>query len=102
MRRLLPALTVCLLLAGASASWHVPAQSASATPTAAAKPPTTPVLPSKPPAGSAADNEAAAKHAKRTACIKEARAKKLVGAQKTAYIKNCASPPPASPASAQP
>ena len=47
------------------------------------------------PAGGAsnADNEAAARHAKRTACINQARAKKLVGAQKTAYIKGCVGAP---------
>ena len=32
---------------------------------------------------------AAARHAKRTACQKEARTKKLVGAAKNAYIKDC-------------
>jgi hypothetical protein len=42
---------------------------------------------------SAADNEAAARHARRTACITQARAKKLVGAQKTAYIKGCIGTP---------
>ena len=47
------------------------------------------------PAGgaSSADNDAAARHAKRTACINQARAKKLVGAQKTAYIKGCIGAP---------
>jgi hypothetical protein len=94
MRGLLPAFTVCLLLAGACASWHAPAQSAPPTPAAPAKPPTT--------AGSNADNEAAARHAKRTACIKEARAKKLVGAQKTAYIKECSASPPTGANGAQP
>lgn len=34
-------------------------------------------------------SDAAEKHAKRTACLKEAKAKKLVGAQKTAYLKDC-------------
>jgi hypothetical protein len=33
--------------------------------------------------------DAAAKHAKRTACLKDAKAKKLVGAEKTAFLKNC-------------
>ncbi len=37
--------------------------------------------------------DAAAKHAKRTDCLKEARAKKLVGAAKTAYIKTCVASP---------
>ncbi len=34
-------------------------------------------------------SDAAEKHAKRTACLKEAKDKKLVGAQKTAYLKDC-------------
>jgi len=33
--------------------------------------------------------DAAERHAKRTACLKEAKAKKLIGAQKTAYLKDC-------------
>jgi len=33
--------------------------------------------------------EAAARHAKRTGCLKEAKTKKLVGSKKTAYIKDC-------------
>jgi len=43
-----------------------------------------PVPPSGTPSG-----DAAAKHAKRTACLKDAKAKKLVGAEKTAFLKNC-------------
>jgi hypothetical protein len=39
-------------------------------------------------------NEAAARHVRRTACLKEARAHKLVGAYKTAFIKNCIDAPP--------
>ena len=42
---------------------------------------------------SSADNDAAARHAKRTACIKEAKAKKLVGAQRAAFIKDCVAKP---------
>ena len=53
---------------------------------AATTPPSTP-------APTSADNEAAARHAKRTACINQARAKKLVGAKKTAYIKGCIGAP---------
>jgi hypothetical protein len=49
--------------------------------------------PTKTPTPSAAQaseyNEAAAKHAKRTACLSQARTKKLVGAQRTAYVKGC-------------
>ena len=35
---------------------------------------------------------AAARHAKRTECLKEARTKKLVGANKDAYVKDCVGP----------
>jgi hypothetical protein len=35
---------------------------------------------------------AAARHAKRTACLKEARAKKLVGAGRNSYVKTCVGP----------
>jgi hypothetical protein len=56
-------------------------------PPAAAKPPASAS------AASSADNEAAARHAKRTACINQARAKKLVGAQKSSYIKGCIGAP---------
>jgi hypothetical protein len=86
MRLLLAVMTACLLLSGISLSGGGSAQNAPAPAAAPPKPPA-------PAAATSADNEAAAKHAKRTACIKEARAKKLVGAQKTAYIKDCAATP---------
>jgi psiF repeat len=35
----------------------------------------------------------AAKHAKRTACLKDAKAKKLVGPEKTSFIKSCIAAP---------
>ncbi|HEY2463423.1 MAG TPA: PsiF family protein [Steroidobacteraceae bacterium] len=38
-------------------------------------------------------SDAAARHVKRTACLKEARAKKLIGAEKTAFLKNCIEAP---------
>jgi hypothetical protein len=41
----------------------------------------------------AASGDAAAKHAKRTACLKEARVKKLVSAAKTSFVKNCVAAP---------
>ena len=47
------------------------------------KPAAVPAVPS------ASDNDAAAKHAKRTRCLQQAKAKKLVGAQRTAYVKDC-------------
>jgi hypothetical protein len=43
---------------------------------------------SSPPA-SASAGDAAAKHAKRTTCLKESKARKLVGAEKTAFLKEC-------------
>jgi hypothetical protein len=87
MRVLLAAMTVCLLLfaAGSVEAAALSEPSASAAPAAPAAPAAA--------TGTSADNDAAAKHAKRTACLKEARAKKLVGAQKTAYIKDCAAVP---------
>jgi hypothetical protein len=46
------------------------------------------------PAGVPAAADAAAKHAKRTACLKETKARKLVGAEKTAFLKSCIDAPP--------
>ena len=37
--------------------------------------------------------DAAAKHAKRTACLKDAKAKKLVGAEKASFLKTCLAAP---------
>jgi hypothetical protein len=45
--------------------------------------------PAQPAATPAPDGDAAAKHARRTACLKEAKTKKLVGARKAAFIKDC-------------
>jgi hypothetical protein len=59
-----------------------PASPAAATPAAAAT--TTAAV---------TDSDAAAKHAKRTICLKNAKAKKLVGAQKTTFIKDCVAAP---------
>jgi hypothetical protein len=41
------------------------------------------------PASGPPPDDAAVKHAKRTACLKDAKAKKLVGAQKAAFLKHC-------------
>jgi hypothetical protein len=40
-----------------------------------------------------ASGDAAAKHAKRTACLKDAKTKKLVGADKTSFLKSCIAAP---------
>jgi hypothetical protein len=42
-----------------------------------------------PVSASGPDGDAAARHAKRTACLKEAKARKLIGAQKAAFLKEC-------------
>ena len=45
------------------------------------------------PAAAAPSSDAAAKHAKRTACLKSAKAKKLVGADKTSFLNACIAAP---------
>jgi hypothetical protein len=69
------------------------AGSGASEPPATAPPPTAAAPPAPAPGTGNADNEAAARPAKRTACINQARAKKLVGAKKTAYIKGCIGAP---------
>ncbi len=45
------------------------------------------------PAPNDAGSSDAARHAKRTACLKQAKAKKLVGEDRTAYVKTCLATP---------
>jgi hypothetical protein len=71
-----------MLPAAVLAATPAAAQPASAAPATAV--PATEIMT---PGGSAGD--AAARHAKRTGCIKEAKAKKLVGADKSSFIKDC-------------
>ena len=73
-------LSAVTAFAAPSASADTPA----ATPATAAAPGTPAAAP---------PSDAAAKHAKRTACLKNARAKKLVGADKTSFIKTCIAAP---------
>ncbi len=89
MRVLLPAVASLLALA-ALAGW---AEGAASTPASAPSGAAAPATPGGTNSGSSADNEAAAKHAKRTACINQARAKKLVGTQKSAFIRSCIAAP---------
>jgi len=86
--RSLPAVALLIALSALAGSW-------ASEPPAAAPPPTAAAQPAPAPAAGTGntDNEAAARHAKRTACINQARAKKLVGAQKTAFIKGCIGTP---------
>jgi hypothetical protein len=52
--------------------------------------PQTPASPTAPsPAAVQTANDDAAKHLKRTGCLKEAKTRKLIGADKTAFLKSC-------------
>lgn len=81
------AAAVCLSLSAAAGGFAAgpPAQPAD-VPGAAANP--APATHAAPPSG-----DAAAKHAKRTACLKDAKTKKLVGAEKTSFLKTCIAAP---------
>jgi hypothetical protein len=46
-----------------------------------------------PSAAAAASADAAAKHTKRTACLQNAKARKLLGAERTAFLKTCMAAP---------
>jgi hypothetical protein len=54
--------------------------------------PVTPQAATAPSPGPVA-GDAAAKHVKRTACLKEAKTKRLIGAEKTAFLKSCIEAP---------
>jgi len=91
------AVCLCLPVAGAFAAAPTALRTdvpGPAAPTAAAIPATSPPAAAKPaPAAAPPTGDAAAKHAKRTACLKDAKAKKLVGAEKTAFLRNCIATP---------
>ncbi len=92
MRSLPSAVLICLALAyvvggsllAAAASGASPARLPASAPPAAAQRPA-----ALPAAGTSIDNDAPARHARRTACLKDAKTKKLVGAQRSAYVKDC-------------
>ena len=64
------------------------------TQTSTPAPAATPLAATTPAAASAAPGASdAAKHAKRTACLKDAKTKKLVGAEKSAFMKDCIAAP---------
>jgi hypothetical protein len=73
---------LCLMPLAGGFSATPPSQRADAPAAAAPGSPTT-----------APSGDAAAKHAKRTACLKDAKAKKLVGPEKTSFLKNCIAAP---------
>jgi hypothetical protein len=85
MRLFLPAiaLSVCVSPFGPAAAG--PSGDVAKTPAPKAVP--APAVPPSAPPPDASD--AAARHAKRTACLKQAKAKKLVGAEKNSFIKDC-------------
>jgi len=91
-RTVAAAVCFCLPVAGALAAPPVLRADVpgAATPGAAAP---GAAAPTSPPAATPPPGDAAAKHAKRTACLKDAKAKKLVGADKTAFLRNCIAPP---------
>jgi len=97
--RSVPAVALLIACSALAVRWSWSASDPPATTPQAAMTPqpaaaTSPATAAAPAGGaSSADNDAAARHAKRTACINQARAKKLVGAQKTAYIKGCIGAP---------
>jgi len=93
-RTVAAAVCFCLPVAGALAAPPVlraDVPGAAATPGAAV--PGAAATPTSPPAATPPSGDAAAKHAKRTACLKDAKAKKLVGAEKTAFLRNCIATP---------
>jgi Ni/Co efflux regulator RcnB len=78
---------VCLVLLAAASSAAAPSAEAADAPAAVSKASTTT------PAATAVSDAAAKKHAKRTACLKDAKSKKLVGADKTSYLRGCIAAP---------
>jgi hypothetical protein len=88
---------LCVLPVAGGFAASMPAQNAdapaAATPATTAPNSTTPAAAKLSPAAMATADAAAKKHAKRTACLKDAKTKKLVGADKTSYLKNCIAAP---------
>jgi hypothetical protein len=69
--------------------WLIAAAAAPSAPAPATTPPPANKTATPPPAPNPVDNDAPARHARRTACLKDAKSKKLLGAQRTAYVKGC-------------
>ena len=88
------AAAVCLSLSAVAGS-HAdapPAQQSDAATTPTPRADATTPLPMRADTATPAtspSSDAAAKHVKRRACLKEARAKKLIGADKTSFLKAC-------------
>jgi surface antigen len=96
MRLAFTASALCLsilVFAAQQATSQAPAPSTAAPATAMPASTATPASTTAP-ASTAAAGDAAAKHAQRTACLKEAKTRKLLGAEKTAFLKDCIAAPP--------
>lgn len=90
MRTFLPAALACLALASVMGGWLIAATaggSPAKAPAPASPAPTAAPRPAAP--ASSIDNDAPARHARRTACLKDAKNKRLVGARRDAYVRNC-------------
>jgi hypothetical protein len=90
------AAAACLILAPVAWGFAaVPAAQLADVPMAVVPAAGVPAAAKPSPAAAAAPSsgDAAAKHAKRTACLKDAKAKKLVGADKTSFLKSCIAAP---------
>jgi hypothetical protein len=88
------ALCLCILVfAAQQATSQAPAPVSTPAPVSAPAAASTATAASTPAAASATVDPAA-KHAKRTACLKDTKARKLVGAEKTAFLKDCIGAPP--------
>jgi surface antigen len=102
MRLAFTASALCLsilVFAAQQATSQAPAPSTAAPATVMPASTATPASTTTPgstttPASTAAAGDAAAKHAQRTACLKEAKTRKLLGAEKTAFLKDCIAVPP--------
>jgi len=96
MRLAFAASALCLgaLGLGLLALAEQPATSPPPAPAATAPASTTPAASATPVAAApAVAGDAAARHVKRTACLKDAKARKLIGAEKTAFLKTCIDTP---------
>jgi hypothetical protein len=91
MRAFLPAILACLALASALSGWLIAAAASGGSSDKDSAPASAPLTAAQKPAAAASpiDNDAPAKHARRTACLKDAKARKLVGARRTAFVKDC-------------
>jgi hypothetical protein len=86
------AAAVCLSLSPLMSGFAAAPALRTDSPVTAAPAATVPAA-AKPASPAPPSGDAAAKHAKRTACLKDAKAKKLVGAEKTEFLRSCLAAP---------